>query len=41
MKVTFLEEPPFINSVPPDNETGECKVSRAVRCKYTEPISLR
>ncbi|CAG2162128.1 unnamed protein product [Oppiella nova] len=40
LKVSFLEEPPFINSVPPNNETGECEVSRAVRCKITEPPSL-
>ncbi|CAG2111980.1 unnamed protein product, partial [Medioppia subpectinata] len=40
LKVSFLEEPPFINSVPPNNETGECEVSRAVRCRTTEPISV-
>ncbi|UYV79947.1 GRIN2B [Cordylochernes scorpioides] len=30
--VTFMEEPPYINLVHPDNETGECETSRAVRC---------
>nr|XP_015917244.1 glutamate receptor ionotropic, NMDA 2B isoform X1 [Parasteatoda tepidariorum]XP_042910482.1 glutamate receptor ionotropic, NMDA 2B isoform X1 [Parasteatoda tepidariorum] len=33
MKITFMEEPPYVNLVPPDNETGECETSRAVRCR--------
>ncbi|KFM73572.1 Glutamate [NMDA] receptor subunit epsilon-2, partial [Stegodyphus mimosarum] len=33
LKVTFLDEPPFVNVFPPDNETGECKTSRSVRCR--------
>nr|XP_027196255.1 glutamate receptor ionotropic, NMDA 2B-like [Dermatophagoides pteronyssinus] len=35
LKVSWLEEPPFVNFVPPDNETGECRMSRAVPCKYS------
>uniref|UniRef100_A0AAN0LJ18 Glutamate ionotropic [NMDA] receptor 2B n=1 Tax=Polyphagotarsonemus latus TaxID=1204166 RepID=A0AAN0LJ18_9ACAR len=38
LKVTFLEEPPFLNSMNPNNETGECKTSRSVRCRYA-PLS--
>ncbi len=34
--MSWLDEPPFVNFVPPDNETGECKVSRAVRCRHSE-----
>lgn len=37
MRVSWLEEAPFINYVPPDNETGECKMSRAVPCYATYP----
>lgn len=33
LKITFMEEPPYVNLVPPDNETGECETSRAVRCR--------
>lgn len=36
LQVSWLEEPPFINFVPPDNETGDnCKINRAVPCKYS------
>ncbi|RWS05924.1 glutamate receptor ionotropic: NMDA 2B-like protein [Dinothrombium tinctorium] len=40
LKVTFLEEPSFVNLMPPDNQTGECKTSKSVRCRYSsEPDS--
>ncbi|UXI14735.1 MACRO domain-containing protein 2 [Sarcoptes scabiei] len=35
LKVSWLEEPPFVNYVPKDNETGECRMSRAVPCKFS------
>lgn len=35
LRVSWLEEPPFINYVPKDNETGECKMSRAVPCRHS------
>ncbi|KAG8193265.1 hypothetical protein JTE90_027009 [Oedothorax gibbosus] len=33
LKITFLKEPPYVNLLPPDNETGECKTSRSIRCR--------
>ncbi|GBM49953.1 Glutamate receptor ionotropic, NMDA 2B [Araneus ventricosus] len=40
LKVTFMEEPPFVNVLPPDNETGECKTSRSVRCRIAPDHKL-
>ena len=40
LKVTFLEEPPFINMDPPDEITGQCKSSKAVRCRYAPEAQL-
>jgi ionotropic glutamate receptor NMDA 2B len=40
VKVTFLEEPSFVNINDPDNETGECKTSRAVRCRFAPEKDL-
>ncbi|XP_055944904.1 glutamate receptor ionotropic, NMDA 2B-like isoform X2 [Argiope bruennichi] len=40
LKVTFLDEPPFVNVLPPDNETGECKTSRSVRCRIAPEHKL-
>ncbi|GFY79654.1 glutamate receptor ionotropic, NMDA 2B [Trichonephila inaurata madagascariensis] len=40
LKVTFLDEPPFVNVVPPDNETGECETSRSVRCRIAPEHKL-
>nr|XP_042902970.1 glutamate receptor ionotropic, NMDA 2B isoform X1 [Parasteatoda tepidariorum] len=40
LKVTFLDEPPFVNVLPPDNETGECKTSRSVRCRVAPEHKL-
>lgn len=34
LKVTYLEEPPFVNVRDPDTETGECNANRAVRCRF-------
>lgn len=40
LKVTFMEEPPYVNMAPPDNETGECKSTRAVLCRYAPEDDL-
>ncbi|KAI1291857.1 Glutamate receptor ionotropic, NMDA 2B [Halotydeus destructor] len=40
LKVTFLDEPSFVSMNDPDNETGECKTSRAVRCRYAPEVEL-
>lgn len=40
LKVTFLDEPSFVSMNDPDNETGECKTSRAVRCRFAPEHQL-
>ncbi|XP_023240697.1 glutamate receptor ionotropic, NMDA 2B-like [Centruroides sculpturatus] len=40
LRITFMEEPPYVNMVPPDNETGECKSSRAVRCRVAKESEM-
>ncbi|XP_076345196.1 glutamate receptor ionotropic, NMDA 2B-like [Tachypleus tridentatus] len=40
LKITFMEEPPYVNLVPPDNETGECKTDRAVPCRVSPESEL-
>nr|XP_042903924.1 glutamate receptor ionotropic, NMDA 2B-like [Parasteatoda tepidariorum] len=40
LKITFLKEPPYVNLLPPDNETGECKTSRSVRCRVAPEHKL-
>ncbi|XP_065211910.1 glutamate receptor ionotropic, NMDA 2B isoform X2 [Planococcus citri] len=33
LKITFLEEPPYISLTPPDPVTGKCNVNRGVQCR--------
>ncbi|XP_077297694.1 glutamate ionotropic receptor NMDA type subunit 2 isoform X2 [Arctopsyche grandis] len=33
LKITFLEEPPYINLAPPDPITGKCSMDRGVLCR--------
>lgn len=40
LKITFLEEPPYVNLLAPDNETGECKTSRSVKCRIVPESKL-
>lgn len=40
LKVTYLEEPSFVNLNDPEPETGECKVNRAVRCRFAPEAEL-
>lgn len=40
LKVTFLEEPPFVNVLLPDNETGQCKTSRSIKCRVAPEHKL-
>ncbi|XP_055944926.1 glutamate receptor ionotropic, NMDA 2B-like [Argiope bruennichi] len=40
LKITFLKEPPYVNLLPPDNETGECKTSRSIRCRVAPEHKL-
>ncbi|XP_071449886.1 glutamate receptor ionotropic, NMDA 2B isoform X1 [Hetaerina americana] len=34
MRITFLEEPPYINVAPPDPITGKCSINRGVLCRF-------
>ncbi|XP_053211096.1 glutamate receptor ionotropic, NMDA 2B-like isoform X2 [Panonychus citri] len=40
LKVTFLEESPFVIMMPPDEETGACKTNKAVRCRFAPEEEL-
>ncbi|XP_076366206.1 glutamate receptor ionotropic, NMDA 2B-like isoform X2 [Tachypleus tridentatus] len=40
LKITFLEEPPYVNIFPMDSETRECKASRSVRCRVVPDTQL-
>ncbi|GFX76501.1 glutamate receptor ionotropic, NMDA 2B [Trichonephila clavipes] len=40
LKITFLKEPPYVNLLPPDNETGECKTSRSIKCRVAPEHKL-
>ncbi|XP_046659792.1 glutamate receptor ionotropic, NMDA 2B isoform X4 [Homalodisca vitripennis] len=38
LKITFLEEPPYITMAPPDPVTGKCNMNRGVICRVaTDP----
>ncbi|XP_074601075.1 glutamate receptor ionotropic, NMDA 2B-like isoform X2 [Brevipalpus obovatus] len=39
LRVTFLEEPPFVNSVAPDKD-GRCKTSKAVKCRFARESEI-
>lgn len=41
LKVTFMEERPFLNIGQPDNETGECESGRAVKCRVVPEAALQ
>ncbi|XP_023245699.1 glutamate receptor ionotropic, NMDA 2B-like [Copidosoma floridanum] len=36
VKITFLEEPPYINLAPPDPVTGKCLMERGVHCRIAK-----
>nr|XP_033340266.1 glutamate receptor ionotropic, NMDA 2B isoform X2 [Megalopta genalis] len=40
LKITFLEEPPYINLAPPDPVTGKCLVDRGVHCQIAKASDL-
>ncbi|XP_064478765.1 glutamate receptor ionotropic, NMDA 2B-like [Ornithodoros turicata] len=40
LKVTFLDERPFVSIGQPDNETGECESSRAVKCRVAPESAM-
>jgi ionotropic glutamate receptor NMDA 2B len=40
MKITFLEEPPYINLAPPDPVTGKCNMNRGVLCRVANETQM-
>ncbi|XP_076225138.1 glutamate ionotropic receptor NMDA type subunit 2 isoform X2 [Nomia melanderi] len=40
LKITFLEEPPYINLAPPDPVTGKCLVDRGVHCQIAKASEI-
>nr|QHN69191.1 ionotropic receptor 10 [Sirex nitobei] len=40
LKITFLEEPPYINLAPPDPVTGKCSMDRGVLCRVAKESDM-
>ncbi|KAK9880726.1 hypothetical protein WA026_013049 [Henosepilachna vigintioctopunctata] len=40
LKITFLEEPPYIKLAPPDPVTGKCSLDRGVLCRVASDADL-
>jgi len=40
LKITFLEEPPYINLAPPDPVTGKCNMNRGVLCRVANETQM-
>ncbi|GLV31121.1 NMDA receptor 2, partial [Carabus blaptoides fortunei] len=40
LKITFLEEPPYINLAPPDPVTGKCSMDRGVLCRVASDAEI-
>ncbi|XP_049809424.1 glutamate receptor ionotropic, NMDA 2B [Schistocerca nitens] len=40
LKITFLEEPPYINLAPPDPVTGKCSMNRGVLCRVANDVDM-
>ncbi|XP_066901642.1 glutamate receptor ionotropic, NMDA 2B isoform X2 [Halyomorpha halys] len=40
LKITFLEEPPYISLAPPDPVTGKCNMNRGVICRVAREIDI-
>ncbi|XP_076764016.1 glutamate ionotropic receptor NMDA type subunit 2 isoform X5 [Xylocopa sonorina] len=40
LKITFLEEPPYINLAPPDPVSGKCLVDRGVHCRVAKDSEM-
>ncbi|XP_065160773.1 glutamate receptor ionotropic, NMDA 2B-like isoform X2 [Atheta coriaria] len=41
LKITFLEEPPYINLAPPDPVTGKCTMDRGVLCRVATDKEIK
>nr|CAD7430416.1 unnamed protein product [Timema monikensis] len=40
LRITFLEEPPYINLGPPDPVTGKCSMNRGVICRVAKETDM-
>ncbi|XP_063229107.1 glutamate receptor ionotropic, NMDA 2B-like [Bacillus rossius redtenbacheri] len=40
LKITFLEEPPYVNLGPPDPVTGKCNVNKGVFCRVAKEADV-
>ncbi|XP_067004151.1 glutamate receptor ionotropic, NMDA 2B [Anabrus simplex] len=40
LRITFLEEPPYINLAPPDPITGKCSMNRGVICRVAKEADI-
>ncbi|XP_044261867.1 glutamate receptor ionotropic, NMDA 2B isoform X2 [Tribolium madens] len=40
LKITFLEEPPYISLAPPDPVTGKCSMDRGVLCRVASDADI-
>ncbi|KAG7296048.1 hypothetical protein JYU34_021144 [Plutella xylostella] len=40
MRITFLEEPPYINLAPPDPVSGRCSLDRGVICRVAPEVEV-
>lgn len=40
LKITFLEEPPYISLAPPDPVTGKCTMDRGILCRVASDTDL-
>ncbi|XP_033610685.1 glutamate receptor ionotropic, NMDA 2B isoform X5 [Cryptotermes secundus] len=40
LKITFLEEPPYINLAPPDPVSGKCSMNRGVLCRVANETQM-
>ncbi|CAH1400007.1 unnamed protein product [Nezara viridula] len=40
LKITFLEEPPYISLAPPDPVTGKCNMNRGVICRVAREVDI-
>ncbi|XP_076386340.1 glutamate ionotropic receptor NMDA type subunit 2 isoform X9 [Megachile rotundata] len=40
LKITFLEEPPYINLAPPDPVSGKCLMDRGVHCRVAKESDM-
>jgi ionotropic glutamate receptor NMDA 2B len=40
LRITFMEEPPYVNMGPPDSQTGKCSANRGVPCRIAPEFGI-